>query len=29
MRGIARLASRLSELRSPGIRLIVLRREFP
>jgi hypothetical protein len=27
--GIARLASRLSELRSPGIRLMVLRQEFP
>jgi hypothetical protein len=27
--GIARLASRLSELRSPGIRPMVLRREFP
>jgi hypothetical protein len=27
--GIARLASRLSEVRSPGIRPMVLRREFP
>jgi hypothetical protein len=27
--GIARLASRLSEVRSPGIHLMVLRREFP
>jgi hypothetical protein len=27
--GIARLASRLSEVRSPGIRSMVLRREFP
>jgi hypothetical protein len=27
--GIARLAPRLSEVRSPGIRPMVLRREFP
>jgi hypothetical protein len=27
--GIARIASRLSEVRSPGIRSMVLRREFP
>jgi hypothetical protein len=27
--GIARLASRLSEVRSPGMRLIVLRQKFP